>query len=214
MAAHNPVFRCCEEDDVQGLEEYIQSGGDVHAENNKRQPPLYIAVRHDSAKCLDVLLRNGVDFRRKFKNEGEHCYPIMFAVTRYDSLECLKVLLECGANPNETIKIYGCTPLQDSVFRQSWKCFEYLVEYPTIDLNKKNRNGRTALHIAAMESLGYMMKNMMKFMKKLLDCGADPTIKDKDGNIFLDLIQDKDCQEQMREYMEAISTMDIKEPSS
>lgn len=210
MAAEKSIFRCCEEDDVQGLEEYIQSGGDMYAENNKRQPLLYIAVCHDSAKCLDVLLRNGVDFRRKFKNEGEHCYPIMFTVTRYDSLKCLKVLLECGANPNETIEIYGCTPLQDSVFRQNWICFEYLVEYPTIDLNKKNRNGRTALHIAAMETLHYTAK----YMKKLLDCGADPTIKDKNGNIFLDLIQDKDCQEQMREYMEAISTMDIKEPSS
>jgi len=58
--------------------------------------------------------------------------------------------------------------------------FHLMLEYPEVDLNSTNVDGRTPLFIAAAEG------NTI-FVKPLLSHGADRSIKDKDGKTAEDI---------------------------
>lgn len=205
------ISRCCEEDDVQGLKEYVQSGGDMYAEDIAGNRLIYTVIFYNSVKCLDFLLRTRPELLRK---NGNNTTLLEVASSRDESFESLKMLLKYGADPNEICddySYYGRTPLLTSIQHQSWKCFEYLAEYPDTDLNITDRCGDTPLHIAARY-------NPPEYIKKLLDRGANPSIKNKSGMTFLDHIrvQDRDLWKEIIEYIKDVEEINkwgcIKEP--
>jgi ankyrin repeat protein len=78
-------------------------------------------------------------------------------------------------NPNE----YGYTGLMIATLFGHEGCVRLLLAAEAIEVNAKRSDDRTALHIAA--HWGYLA-----IAKRLLEGGADPTLRDKYGRTALD----------------------------
>lgn len=204
------IFECCRDNDPEGLLHYLAMGVDPDEEDGMDRSLLLIAANYDSVECLQILLEAGAN------TEVRDCLletPIFSTIKNF-STDCLKLLLKYGATPNVKNR-NGMTLLNASIMDGSDECFEVLVNHPNIDLNLQNYEKPytrdmadwTPLHMAAFT-------NSKERMKKLLDYGADGTIKNKNRQTFLDMIKKKELREEMREYMEFISTIPIKQPSS
>ena len=71
---------------------------------------------------------------------------------------------------------------------------EYLIEEGT-DIKAATANGETALHIAAS-------RNRTKIITILIDSGADPFAKDRDGKLPIDYAKAPEAKELLKEYMQ------------
>ena len=91
----------------------------------------------------------------------------------------------------------------------SKECLEILLNTGSacgaVDVDAKNNFRDTPLHEAAW-------RNSKECIKILLNYGANTTIKNDDGDIFLDFIKDKVFKKEIEEFMDGLSTQDIKEP--
>lgn len=126
----------------------------------------------------------------------------------YNSVECMEVLIDAGLDIDEKTSD-GKTPLHDSVENRSPGCLHLLLKAGA-DVNAKDKYGRTPLHQVALIYLSKM--EALCFAKIFLYYGADPTIKNNVGKTFLDYIQTKDFRKEIEEYIQELSSLDIKEP--
>ena len=204
------IFYCCRTDNVVKLLEYINTEGIevvINLKDFDGWSLLHIAARWNSIKCLEILLdtaRGAIDVNAKNNNEETPLYIASW----YGSKECLEILLQNGGYKCINAKdIDGNTPLHDSVRNNSFECLEILLNVEGLDVNSKNRFGNTPLHYTALN-------NFKECMKALLDYGADVTIQSNKGKTFLDCIQNRELKKEMEEYVQLLSTQDIKEPAS
>jgi ankyrin repeat protein len=92
-----------------------------------------------------------------------------------------KILIEAGANPNLK-NSYGSTPLQYAVGTDNLNLLKMIVgtkSKPQLDLNARNSFDYTALHLAAG-------RTDPTYAKILIEAGASPCLKNKDGETPLD----------------------------
>ena len=79
----------------------------------------------------------------------------------------------------------GNTPLHWACYNSSEEAINFLLSYMTDikDINIKNKDGKTPLHIS-------VLTEKPSLIKKLIKRGADINIKDKDGKTPIDLAQE------------------------
>lgn len=115
----------------------------------------------------NLLLEFGADIEKKGRAGRT---PLMEMVLEQRRLDGIKALLDLGANINTTDP-YGKTPLMASADKYySLSILDLLLQYDSIDVNKQNIFGWTALHYAARTG-------KREIVEKLLDADASPTIK-------------------------------------
>lgn len=135
--------------------------------------------------------------------DSDQCTPLHVAAC-YNSVECLQILIQSGAVigvENE----FEVTPLHYAVSHSSIECLQILIQSGA-NINAKNVHGDTALHHAAYRS-------SIECLQILLQSSADTSIKNNDGHTFLDCIRDEQVQREIEEYINALSTLDVKEPA-
>ena len=126
--------------------------------------------KYDEIK--EFLVKNGTDEINKVDEHGIH--PIWYVVSsrgkfNQDLLECLII---CGMEINHPNR-YGQTMLSWATESGFEELFIILMNFEP-NLDKQDFTGNTALH----EAVHFLRT---EFVKVLLDAGADPNIKDKDG---------------------------------
>jgi ankyrin repeat protein len=99
-----------------------------------------------------------------------------------DMIEIVQLLLDNGANINAKLNIRlaeGDTPFFRTIGCGDLKCFRLLLEYGRhcvqFNVNEKDDDGRTPLHLTAFNK-------QYEFMKLLLENGADVNAKDETGS--------------------------------
>jgi ankyrin repeat protein len=179
------------------------------AEANAQKTGLRVA---DSIKTARALISAGADVNavRVIMDEGEefHARPLWYAVAWGKNLELARFLLDNGADPNgcmfaaawdENIEIakllhsrgaeidpvaQGETPLL--LIIKSWrlKLLDWLIANGA-DINFQSPNGYSALHFAIKR------KYTAEQIQLLLDHGANPLLKAKDGSTPISLAMDQ-----------------------
>lgn len=133
------------------------------------------------------------------------------------SVECLQLLIKTGANVNAKNEM-GCTPLHGaaecnssdrargwySKSSRSRECLRILLEAGA-DVNAKSKCGWTPLHHASY----YGTRECFQI---LFEAGADPNIENDLGDTPLSVLRPR-FKNEMNAYINALSTLDIKEPS-
>jgi ankyrin repeat protein len=156
------------------VELLLQDGADPNARIEGMSERL-IQSKHDLKK-IKILIKYGANVDVFYKSEyaGENNFITVGGVT------ILKYMLdEVGMDINR-IDSDGSTALM-LVSGSGWETnFEYILKISKAIVNRQNNDGKTALMKAAEYENGYPQVQM------LLDSGADPFIKDNEGQTALD----------------------------
>lgn len=141
------------------LAKLIENGADVNVRNKEGVTPLEIAVQKQDVKTVKLLTANGADIHTKDTNGNSPLSLSMNAST--EMFEA--VINESNATTQDS---EGNTPLHTALLVDApFSKISYIISL-TSDINIRNRDGNSALYIAAQ-------KNLQKVGEMLLSKDAD-----------------------------------------
>ncbi len=169
---------------VQYLSGYVK---DFNAKDENGRSTLAMAVNRNTIAIVDFLLKKGADVQTKDKEGNSLAYYLLNTfrtkdVKVFDAK--LKLLQDNGLSMNQT-QLGGNTLVHLATQKNNLALLKRLVSFG-IDINAKNDEGYTALHIAAMKAENDAI------LKYLLDLGADKTIKTEFDETVLDLASENE----------------------
>ena len=144
----------------------------VNAQNKEGRSALTMAVNRNSPEIVDFLLQNGADISIKDKDENTLAYYLLntYNIDKTEVFEAkLKLLQNKGLSMTE-IQHDKNTLYHLAAEENDLNLIKRLESFE-IDVNAKNSEGLTALHLAAMKAKDDQM------MKYLISQGANPKIK-------------------------------------
>jgi ankyrin repeat protein len=189
------LHEACSAGDIKLVRFLIDKGADINTRNGPGATPLWAAAMSDQKEIVELLLDEGADINAPGRRGST---PLWITVRNYCE-ETAKFLIEKGANIN-TPDDRGVTPLDVAEQRGSADMVELLQQHGArkgspnllgiinssdieqvkllisqgVDINVKNNNGLTALHLVARGG----RKDVVEL---LIDNGADVNNKTNNG---------------------------------
>ncbi len=194
--AFDDFFKAIVFDQVPVVGKLIYRGMDPNTPTEKGEPALVFAVRSGAPKTVAYLLKQpGIQIDAT--NMADET-ALMLAANAND-LASANLLIEAGASVNRP----NWTPLHYASSKGHTAMMRLLIENDAY-VDAESPNGTTPLMMAAY----YASPNAVKLM---LEEGADPLLKNQDGQTALDmaLVKDKKLSVQyIRAFIEALSLKD------
>ena len=194
--AFDDFFKAIVFDQVPVVGKLIYRGMDPNTPTEKGEPALVFAVRSGAPKTVAYLLKQpGIQIDAT--NMADET-ALMLAANAND-LASAQLLIEAGASVNRP----NWTPLHYAASKGHTAMMRLLIENDAY-VDAESPNGTTPLMMAAY----YASPNAVKLM---LEEGADPLLKNQDGQTALDmaLVKDKKLSVQyIRAFIEALSLKD------
>ncbi len=169
---------------VKFLSNYIT---DINTKDANGRTALTMAVHRNSAAVVDFLLQKGSNINVKDAKENTLAYYLLktYNANKPEVFEAkLQLLQNKGLNLNETQNKKN-TLYHIAVEQQNLPLLKRLKSFD-IDINAKNSEGNTALHIAAMQSKDNAI------LKYLISEGADKNIKTEFKESVLNLAMENE----------------------
>ncbi len=194
--AFDDFFKAIVFDQVPVVRNLIYRGMDPNTPTEKGEPALVFAVRSGAPKTVAYLLKQpGIQIDAT--NMADET-ALMLAANAND-LASANLLIEAGASVNRP----NWTPLHYAASKGHTAMMRLLIENDAY-IDAESPNGTTPLMMAAY----YASPNAVKLM---LEEGADPLLRNQDGQTALDmaLVKDKKLSAQyIRAFIEALSLKD------
>lgn len=152
-------------------------------------------------KVINELIKQKKDLNQVYQFGPYINIPLKQAI-EYQDEESVDLLLKNRANVNIKVNYYGSTLLHIAAYGGDIKIIELLIK-AKININARERKfGNTALITA------FISNNSCEVIEFLLKHGADPNIKDIDGNTAL-IIAIKQCNynDEILNYTKIIRTL-------
>ena len=194
--AFDDFFKAIVFDQVPVVGNLIYRGMDPNTPTEKGEPALVFAVRSGAPKTVAYLLKQP-SIQIDATNMADET-ALMLAANAND-LASANLLIEAGASVNRP----KWTPLHYAASKGHTAMMRLLIENDAY-VDAESPNGTTPLMMAAY----YASPNAVKLM---LEEGADPLLKNQDGQTALDmaLVKDKKLSAQyIRAFIEALSLKD------
>ena len=194
--AFDDFFKAIVFDQVPVVGNLIYRGMDPNTPTEKGEPALVFAVRSGAPKTVAYLLKQP-SIQIDSTNMADET-ALMLAANAND-LASANLLIEAGASVNRP----NWTPLHYAASKGHTAMMRLLIENDAY-VDAESPNGTTPLMMAAY----YASPNAVKLM---LEEGADPLLKNQDGQTALDmaLVKDKKLSAQyIRAFIEALSLKD------
>ena len=183
-----------EKGDAKAVKTLISDGADVRTTDKNGKAAIVIAVEKGYAGVLKILLENGADPNGKyFKNPMAN----LFVMAMHNNhLDAALVLLKSGANADFNHKFQGGkTALMLAIEAGKQELVTYLL-MKKFEVDLGDDFGNTALMSAVKQ-------NLFSVAKKLLELGADPTLRQVDGKTAFDMAKSQNNQSLIRILSEA-----------
>jgi ankyrin repeat protein len=194
--AFDDFFKAIVFDQVPVVRNLIYRGMDPNTPTEKGEPALVFAVRSGAPKTVAYLLKQpGIQIDAT--NMADET-ALMLAANAND-LASANLLIEAGASVNRP----NWTPLHYAASKGHTAMMRLLIENDA-HIDAESPNGTTPLMMAAY----YASPNAVKLV---LEEGADPLLRNQDGQTALDmaLVKDKKLSAQyIRAFIEALSLKD------
>jgi ankyrin repeat protein len=163
------LILAAKEGDVVLVRRLITAGADVNATTGNGGTALMFAAIGGDLDTQTALIEAGADVNAI---GGFHWTALMVASVKGHALVA-RQLLASGADPNLT-DVYGWTPLMRAVYEERYEVVQALLQHPEVNLDARNDQGATALHLAAG-------KGNEDLAQALLLAGASPLVEDRGG---------------------------------
>lgn len=183
-----------EKGDPKAVKTLISEGADVNTKDKNGKAAAVIATEKGYAEILKLILENGADPNGKyFKNPKAN----LFVMAMHNNhLDAALVLLKSGANADFNHKFQGGkTALMTAIESKNQELTTYLL-LKKFDVDATDDFGNTALIYAVKHDL-------FSVAKKLLELGADPTLRQVDGKTALDIAKSENKSSMERILTEA-----------
>lgn len=198
------------------VEELVRGGADVNLTFDNGKTPLMVAAKHGQSELVTALLASGADVNATNDNGGTALMfsairgdlPTIEALLshgadtnalakfRWTALMIasvkghagvVRILLKHGADGNAR-DVYGWTPLMRAVYENRGEAVAVLLEDASIDVNNRDDQGITALHLAAV-------KGDAVIARMLIEHGADPGAVNLEGKTPVAIAQSRGHEE-------------------
>lgn len=168
------LFQAVEQNNNKGVQQLIEEGVDVNAQDGEGRTALMIATYGNHVDVAKQLIDAGADvnIRDNMKNS-----PFLYAGAE-GYMEMLKLTIAGGADPS-IVNRYGGTALIPAAERGHVDIVKLLLEETDVDVNHVNNLGWTALMEAVILNNGN--EKQQKIIQILIEHGAEVNIPDKDG---------------------------------
>jgi ankyrin repeat protein/predicted DNA-binding WGR domain protein len=155
----------------------LEKGAKVIKKDKFKRSPLILAIKNCHARVASLLLTHGCPFDEPDSSDN---YPIHYACA-YGCHDGLDILIQAGANPN-VYNSWKLTPIAGAMMKNHYGIINKLLEYPDIDVNCKDDNGRTLLS----NSIRILSEKTLNFARLIITKHkADITIPDLAGKSAL-----------------------------
>jgi len=202
MSIHNFKY-AVDSRNILGVALALQGGVDLSESYdmlNKHTPLSYIICNgNDFIDAFKMLVEQGADINQL---DGGGCAPIHYAIS-HGATNILETMLALGADLSLQDK-YGDNTLHWAVLFES-ECTDTLLNrifHSGIDINAKNRDMDTPLHIACFNRL-------LDLVKVLILHGANIHARDKHGRTPLYLACDAQCPDTVKFLMSQGADMNV-----
>ena len=168
---NTPFLRAAYNNNLECLKLMVQHDADVNLVNNKGQSPLMMAVRGNAPEVVAFLLENGASADLKDQEGNSLAYYLLesFKAEKQASFDKKREMLQAQKVNFADQQGNGNTLYHQAVLHNDPAMLQAVAQM-NIPINAKNKEGVTALHLAAMKSKD------AQILKWLLEQGADNTI--------------------------------------
>lgn len=150
---------------------------------NKKAPPLNLAVQKNDMNLIQILMQNaGADLASVIDNPLLHDAILRNGYRRPNS-QVIRYLVENGCDINAIHQ--DLSVLQAAVLFCEDDITKELLTYPNIEMNRQNAQGDTALHLALRNP--YVV-NHVDLVRDLIADGADLFLQNQRGECPFDMI--------------------------
>lgn len=184
---------CAYEGHVEEAKLLLRAGASVDSKNQRDSTPLFLAAQEGKEGMVKLLLGNG----SSPEVTNDSMSTPLHRASQNGHLGIVKLLLNAGASPTAK-KANGLTPLAlAEVFGHSLiaEVLSMKSEAEAMDVNHRDVKGRTRLFYACAGG-------SMDEVETLLKEKADPTVKDNEGRIPLDVALDPSIRTLLVQYIE------------
>ncbi|MBO4699039.1 ankyrin repeat domain-containing protein [bacterium] len=183
-----------EKGDAKAVKTLISEGADVKTKDKNGKAAIVIATEKGYAEVLKLILENGADPNGKyFKNPKANLFILSMHNSHFDAA---LVLLKSGVATDFNHKFQGGkTALMIAIETGKNDLTTYLL-LKKFNVDATDDFGNTALIYAVKHDL-------FSVAKKLLELGADPTLRQVDGKTALDIAKSENKSSMVRILTEA-----------
>lgn len=189
------IRKSTEEDRLKIVDMLLKAGADPNAVDQGDRLPLYKAASGGHYEIVQRLIEAGA----LFKAWPAGCMPPLFGaavnVPPHGVVEgekherVAKLLLDLGA-PVDGETANGMTALMGAAIPGSERLINLFLDHGA-DVNHRSQDGRSPLICAALYAEWAAVENeyqlAMRIVKRLLDAGADPTVRNNKGQSAYDI---------------------------
>lgn len=165
----NAVYVAAEQGNAEMLELLLLSPlNDNESVDYSGITPLQLAVDHKHEACAEMLrkmgYKEGLTAQQAAYVLNEKNITIATFVRDADSIqeEHVQLAIKAGMNFNASYGSYGYNPLTSAVAKDNRRMFKLLLGIPSVDVNHKDNEGRTALTLAVSNGSKYMVKELLE----------------------------------------------------
>lgn len=167
------------------LDLLISKGASLETQDKEGLTPIFYAVQSKSMEIFNYMISIGANIFH-IEKQGR---TLFYWAASLGRLEMLDTLIGLGLDPDATTKL-GRTALSKSAWNGSLGVTEYLLRLENINVDIKDKNGRTALHNAVWgcaggregRKMGQNNADSPECALALIEKGADIEAVDNAGN--------------------------------
>lgn len=167
---------CLENNKVDSAIWLLQKKIDVNRYDRNGQTPFDIAIEHKNHRVIDLILKvSDIDINKK----DRFGRTLLQDAVMLGDHEMAKILLQHDADINSK-DAQGRNVIFDAISYGNTEFIDHLLTFKKLELNNIDIDGNTILHHS-------LVKENNPLAIKLIKHGANPNIKDEEGNSFLSI---------------------------